>query len=78
MNIADTDYSNTDEEGHEICEFLNALSKKDPFLLWESGRMSGWRYDLHANKSPQDQIFRDSSLSPQTKREVHKYAKMVV
>jgi ribosomal protein S18 acetylase RimI-like enzyme len=61
MKITDMVYSNTDEEDHEICEFLNALSAQDPFMLWESGRMSSWRYDLHANKPPQDRFFRDNA-----------------
>ncbi len=61
MNITDMVYSNTDEEDHDICEFLNALAKKDPFMLWESGRMSSWRYGLHANKNPPDRFFRDNA-----------------
>ena len=61
MEIIDQIYSNRDEEDQEICEFLNVLATKDPFVLWDSGRMSSWRYDLHANKPPQDQFFRDNA-----------------
>ena len=61
MKITGRAYSNTDEEDHGLCDFLNALSKKDPFVLWDSGRMSSWRYDLHANKDPRDRFFRDNA-----------------
>ena len=61
MKITDMAYSTTDEEDLELCEFLNALSTQYPFLLWESGRMSSWRHQLHANKPPQDQFFRDNA-----------------
>ena len=32
MNTRDTVYTNTDEEYREICDFLDALSTKDPFM----------------------------------------------
>ena len=60
MNTRDTVYSNTDEEYHEICHFLNELSTQDPFMHWESGRMNFWRYNIHANKDPQGPFFRDN------------------
>lgn len=60
MRIHDMAYGNTDEEYHEICDFLNALSTKDPFMHWESGRMNYWRYTVHANKDPHDRFFRDN------------------
>lgn len=60
MSINDMVYGNTDEEYQEICEFLNALSTQDPFMLWESGRMNFWRYNVHANKDPHDRFFRDN------------------
>ncbi|MBN2442719.1 MAG: GNAT family N-acetyltransferase [Spirochaetales bacterium] len=56
----ETIYMNTDEEYFEICEFLNTLSAKDPFMLWESGRMNYWRYTIHANKDTNDRFFRDN------------------
>jgi ribosomal protein S18 acetylase RimI-like enzyme len=58
MNITDMVYSNTDEEYHEVCDFLNGLSTKDPCMLWESGRMNYWRHTIHANKEPQ--FFQDN------------------
>ena len=60
MSISDMVYGNTDEEYQEICEFLNALSTQDPCMLWESGRMNFWRYNVHANKDPHDRFFRDN------------------
>lgn len=60
METTDHDYTNTDEEYHEICEFLNKLSTKDPFMHWESGRMNFWRYSVHANRARDDQFFRDN------------------
>ena len=57
MRIIDEAYKNTDAEYQEICEFLNSLSTKDPYMLWESGRMNFWRYNVHANKDPQDAFF---------------------
>lgn len=60
MSIHNTAYGNSDEEYQQICDFLNELSKKDPFMLWESGRMNFWRYNVHANKDPQDWFFRDN------------------
>ena len=60
LNTRDTVYTNTDEEYREICDFLDALSTKDPFMHWESGRMNFWRYNVHANKDPQDRFFREN------------------
>ncbi|MBN1873254.1 MAG: GNAT family N-acetyltransferase [Anaerolineae bacterium] len=60
MNTNDNVYSNTDEEYHEICEFLNRLSTKAPFMLWESGRMNFWRYNIHANKERDARFFKDN------------------
>jgi ribosomal protein S18 acetylase RimI-like enzyme len=60
MHISDNVYSNTDEEYHEICAFLNHLSTKDPFMHWESGRMNFWRYNVHANKAKDDRFFSDN------------------
>jgi len=60
MKITDHDYSNTDEEYHEICAFLNRLSAQDPFMHWESGRMNFWRHGVHANKAREAQFFRDN------------------
>ena len=60
MSVDDMVYGNTDEEYQEICEFLDALSTQDPFMLWESGRMNFWRYSVHANKDPRDRFFRDN------------------
>lgn len=56
----DVDYTNTDEEYAEICDFLDRLSTQDPFMLWESGRMNYWRYNVHANIEPNDRFFRDN------------------
>lgn len=53
-------YNNSDQEYREICEFLDLLSTQDPFILWESGRMNFWRYNVHANKDPHGQFFRDN------------------
>jgi ribosomal protein S18 acetylase RimI-like enzyme len=60
MTINDNVYTNTNEEYHEICEFLNKLSPQDPFMLWESGRMNFWRYNLHADKEQDDRFFSDN------------------
>ena len=60
MNVTDHVYHNTDEEYHEICEFLDALSTKDPFMHWESGRMNFWRYNVHADKAHDAQFFREN------------------
>ena len=60
MGVYDVAYNNTDEEYQEICGFLDALSTQDPFMHWESGRMNFWRYNVHANKDPHDQFFRDN------------------
>lgn len=60
MNTNDTVYSNTEEEYQKICEFLNRLSVKTPFMLWESGRMNFWRYNVHASKEREDRFFRDN------------------
>ena len=60
MNIIDRAYENTDEEYREICEFLNKLSTQDQYMLWESGRMNFWRYNVHAKKDPQDRFFKDN------------------
>jgi mycothiol synthase len=56
----DTAYTNTDEEYQEICDFLNVLSTNDPCMLWESGRMNFWRYNVHANKDPDGPFFREN------------------
>ena len=29
-------------------------------MLWESGRMNYWRYNIHANKEPHDRFFREN------------------
>ena len=60
MNVNGMVYSNTDEEYQEICAFLNVLSTQDPFMLWESGRMNFWRYNVHANKDPHDPFFENN------------------
>lgn len=60
MSIINMAYGNTDEEYQEICNFLNTLSTQDSNMLWESGRMNFWRYNVHAKKDPQDQFFRDN------------------
>lgn len=60
MNTNDTVYSNTEEEYQEICEFLDRLSVKTPFVLWESGRMNFWRYNVHASKEREDRFFGDN------------------
>ena len=60
MGISDAAYGNTDKEYREICGFLNDLSTKDPFMMWESGRMNFWRYNVHAKKERQDTFFRDN------------------
>jgi len=60
MSISDADYSNTDKEYRAICDFLNNLSTKNPFMMWESGRMNFWRYSVHAKKERQDPFFRDN------------------
>jgi ribosomal protein S18 acetylase RimI-like enzyme len=60
MDTTDHDYTNTDEEYREICEFLNRLSTKDPFMHWESGRMNFWRYGVHAKKERDAPFFRDN------------------
>ncbi len=58
--MRDALYNNTDEEYREICDFLNALSTKDPCMLWESGRMNFWRYNVHADKDPDGPFFREN------------------
>jgi ribosomal protein S18 acetylase RimI-like enzyme len=60
MNVTDMVYGNTDEEYQEICQFLDVLSTQDPFVLWDSGRMNFWRYNVHANKDRHDRFFRDN------------------
>jgi len=60
VRIYDKAYGNSEEEYREICNFLNMLSTQDPNMLWESGRMNFWRYNVHADKDPQDQFFRDN------------------
>ena len=60
MSVNDMAFGNTDEEHQEICDFLDLLSTQDSFMLWESGRMNFWRYNIHANKDPQDRFFRDN------------------
>ena len=60
MSINDVVYSNSEEEYQEICAFLNMLSTKDPYMLWESGRMNFWRYNVHADKEPHDKFFRNN------------------
>jgi len=60
MNTTHIAYGNTDEEYQEICDFLNDLSTKDPDMLWESGRMNFWRYNVHAKKEQQDRFFKDN------------------
>ncbi len=60
MNITDMVYEHTEEEYQEICEFLNTLSTQDPYMLWESGRMNFWRYNVHANKNSKDRFFREN------------------
>ena len=60
MNTSDAVYTNTDEEYQEICDFLDALSTKDPCMLWESGRMNFWRYNVHADKDPDGPFFREN------------------
>ena len=59
-DVRDREYENTDEEFHEICDFLDELSTRDPFMHWESGRMNFWRHGLHGDKSPQDRFFREN------------------
>ena len=60
MTVNDNAYTNTDTEYHEICEFLNKLSTRDPFMHWESGRMNFWRYNVHADKEQDDRFFSDN------------------
>jgi ribosomal protein S18 acetylase RimI-like enzyme len=60
VRVNDKSYGNTEEEYQEICNFLDMLSTQDPNMLWESGRMNFWRYNVHADKDPQDQFFRDN------------------
>ena len=60
VGIHDSAYSNTDKEYQEICNFLDKLSREDPFMHWESGRMNFWRYNVHANKNPQDPFFMEN------------------
>ncbi|MCP5098722.1 MAG: GNAT family N-acetyltransferase [Chloroflexi bacterium] len=60
MSIINMAYGNTEEEYQEIIGFFNTLSTQDPNMLWESGRMNFWRYNVHADKNPQDQFFRDN------------------
>jgi len=60
MGIIDKPYGNTDEEYREICDFLDALSTRDGCMLWESGRMNFWRYNVHADKDPHDRFFSDN------------------
>lgn len=59
--MVDADYGNTDEEYQEICEFLDTLSTHEPNMLWESGRMNFWRYNVHADKDAQDRFFKDNA-----------------
>ena len=58
--ITHANYTNSDEEYQEICDFLNTLSMLDPNMMWESGRMNFWRYNIHAQKDPQGPFFRDN------------------
>ena len=60
MSIINAYYSNTEEEYQEICHFLDELSRRDPNMLWESGRMNYWRYNIHADKDPQDRFFNEN------------------
>ena len=60
MSITESDYTNTDEEYQEVCHFLDALSEQDSNMLWESGRMNYWRYNVHAEKDPQDRFFKEN------------------
>lgn len=60
MKTRDAIYTNTDEEYHEVCDFLDALAEKDPYMHWESGRMNFWRYNVHGKREPQDPFFREN------------------
>lgn len=60
MSVSNAAYRNTDKEHREICDFLNDLSTKDPNMMWESGRMNFWRYNIHAHKDPHDRFFKDN------------------
>jgi len=59
-NIVDMNYTNSDDEYQEVCQFLNTLAGKDPYMLWEAGRMNFWRYNVHAEKEPQGPFFREN------------------
>jgi ribosomal protein S18 acetylase RimI-like enzyme len=56
----DAVYTNTDAMYQEVCDFLDALAPQDPYMLWESGRMNFWRYNVHADKDPQAAFFREN------------------
>ena len=58
--IQDTAYSNTDEEYREICDFLDGVATQAPYMLWESGRMNFWRYNVHANRDAHDPFISDN------------------
>lgn len=60
MDTRDMAYTNSDEEYHEICDYLDVLSTRDPFMYWESGRMNFWRHGVHGNKEPHDHFFSDN------------------
>ncbi|MBN1250408.1 MAG: GNAT family N-acetyltransferase [Anaerolineae bacterium] len=53
-------YTNTDAAYQEICDFLDALAPRDPYMLWESGRMNFWRHNVHGDKDPQAAFFREN------------------
>lgn len=56
MKISHSSYLNTDAEFQECCAFLNHLSKLDPHMHWESGRMNYWRAD-HGDLDHDDPFF---------------------
>ncbi len=60
MGTRDTVYTNTDGEYRKICDFLDALATEDHAMLWESGRMNFWRYNVHADKDPEGPFFREN------------------
>jgi ribosomal protein S18 acetylase RimI-like enzyme len=55
--IVASDYSNTEREYLEVCDFLDVLSVESSGSLWDSGRMNFWRHSVHADKDPNGPFF---------------------
>jgi len=58
--IHDHPCGNSNPRYREICAFLDELTAQDPFRIWESGQMSFWRCNVHAEKDPADPFFAEN------------------